>query len=103
MAWGPRLPRQACLPKAPENAFQVDTRPQQAKLEHMPDAPTLVPAKGKLSIKIVQYNAQSMIGDNTKTASKCDISSKGALVRAQLHERGIHIAGIQEARLKEAI
>eukprot|EP00959_Pyramimonas_sp_CCMP1952_P356448 7464674-Pyramimonas_sp.AAC.1 len=44
-----------------------------------------------------------MVGDFTSTDLHLDISSKGALVRAQLLGLKVHVAGLQETRCKEAI
>eukprot|EP00959_Pyramimonas_sp_CCMP1952_P115297 2409855-Pyramimonas_sp.AAC.1 len=44
-----------------------------------------------------------MVGDFTCTDLHLDISSKGALVRAQLLDLKVHVAGLQETRCKEAI
>eukprot|EP00959_Pyramimonas_sp_CCMP1952_P366979 7686349-Pyramimonas_sp.AAC.1 len=43
-----------------------------------------------------------MVGDFTSADLHLDISSKGALVRAQLLDLQVHVAGLQETRCQEA-
>eukprot|EP00959_Pyramimonas_sp_CCMP1952_P118470 2477085-Pyramimonas_sp.AAC.1 len=88
----------AAYPPLINGKFQFTVKPQVAQLEHIPAPAPSKCVNGRLNLCLCQYNAQSMIDVvlNPKTSRK--VSGKGILVRQQLHQRGVHLAGIQETR-----
>eukprot|EP00959_Pyramimonas_sp_CCMP1952_P329891 6907330-Pyramimonas_sp.AAC.1 len=90
-------------PRRRQGNFEEVVKPQVTNVDHMPDLAADIYSKGSMKVNAAQCNAQSMAGDFAETDLHLDTPTKGALVGAQLAERKVHIAGLQETRCKEAI